>query len=151
MGVANNYSCYWQLYRFVPAILHLFSNFIQFVSVLFTPLYLLNFFWKIYMSSPCRRSDELAQEVSVLWGSSSIQYIVFDSKPSIYCKHDYCCTNYFGGQVAKHQIWCRSSTEYDAGQAVKALFERSKILTAVVVVSTGPIGMTPPCCPCTHG
>ena len=37
----------------------------------------------------------------------------------------------------------RSSTEYDAGQVVKALFERSKILTAVVVVSTGPIEMTP--------
>ena len=41
----------------------------------------------------------------------------------------------------------RSSTEYDASQAVKALFERSKILTAVVVVSTGPIGMTPPLLP----
>ena len=41
----------------------------------------------------------------------------------------------------------RSSTEYDAGQAVKALFERSNTLTAVAVVSTGPIGVTPPCVP----
>ena len=38
----------------------------------------------------------------------------------------------------------RSSTEYDAGQAVKAIFERSNSLTAVAVVSTGPIGVTPP-------
>ena len=36
----------------------------------------------------------------------------------------------------------RSSTEYDAGQAVKALFEQSKTLTTVTVVSTGPIGVT---------
>ena len=39
----------------------------------------------------------------------------------------------------------RSSTEYDTGQAVKALFEQSNNLTAVTVVSTGPIGVTPPC------
>ena len=37
-----------------------------------------------------------------------------------------------------------SSTKYDAGQAVKALFEQSKTLIAVTVVSTGPIGVTPP-------
>ena len=37
----------------------------------------------------------------------------------------------------------RSSTEYDAGQAVNAIFERSNSLTVVAVVSTGPIGVTP--------
>ena len=37
----------------------------------------------------------------------------------------------------------RSSIKYDSGQAVKARFARSKILTAVAVVSTGPIGVTP--------
>ena len=37
----------------------------------------------------------------------------------------------------------RSSTEYDTGQAVKALFEQSNTLIAVAVVSTGRIGVTP--------
>ena len=35
----------------------------------------------------------------------------------------------------------QSNTEYDTGQAVKALFERSNTLTVVTVVSTGSIGV----------
>ena len=35
MGVANNYTCYHQLYKLVPVLLHLFSNL---VPILFTPV-----------------------------------------------------------------------------------------------------------------
>ena len=40
MGFANNYTCYCQLYRLVPELLHLFNNFI---FVLFTPVQLCTF------------------------------------------------------------------------------------------------------------
>ena len=39
----------------------------------------------------------------------------------------------------------RSSSQNRYGQAVKAQFCRSKFLTAVADVSTGPIGVTTPC------
>ena len=50
MGVANNYTCYHQLYRLVPVLLHLFSNL---VPVLFIPfqLYPFSFLENFYMSS----------------------------------------------------------------------------------------------------
>ena len=59
------------------------------------------------------------------------------------CIHVFYCTIMIIAVVIS--VVKRSSTEYDAGQAVKALFERSNTLTAVAVVSTGPIGVTPPC------
>ena len=40
-------------------------------------------------------------------------------------------------QEVKGKIWC--------GQAVKAIFRRSKILTPVAALDTAPMGMTPPC------
>ena len=44
MAMGNNCTCYRQLYRLVPVLLHLFNSFVQFVSVflhllLFTPIY----------------------------------------------------------------------------------------------------------------
>ena len=39
----NNYICYRQLYRIVPVLLHLFSNFIQLASELSTPVQLCTF------------------------------------------------------------------------------------------------------------
>ena len=39
----------------------------------------------------------------------------------------------------------RSSSQNRYGQAVKAQFGRSKFLTAVADVSTGPIGVATPC------
>ena len=81
---------------------------------------------------------------------SVVRFVQLHDLLSIVNNNDYCCS-YFGGQaegqggqVLNMTPVKRSSTEYDAGQAVKALFEWSNTLTTVAVVSTGPIGVTPP-------